>query len=161
MGLDRGDLSLDDAIDRGAQRSGLPSDDVARFFAAVPPSLIPVAETIDLIRAVRRAGNSTFVLSNMHQASIEYLEQRHAIWDLFDGTVISCRIRAVKPEPEIYEYLLEKFGLRASDTIFIDDLAENVAVATRMGIRSIQFTDTNQCRRELGELGCLQGPAIS
>ena len=101
--LDRGTLSADEAMDRGAVRTGLPRADIDRLFDAVPRSLAPVPGTIDLIRSVRGHGNKLFVLSNMGHASIEYLEHKHDIWDLFDGIVISCRIQKVKPEVQIYE----------------------------------------------------------
>lgn len=153
--LDRGTIALGDAIDRGAARTGLATDQVADFFAAVPRSLKPKEETIRLIRSVRSAGHRVFVLSNMAHASIDYLEENHAIWDLFDGCVISCRVNKVKPESQIYDHLLEAFDLQASQTIFIDDMAENVAAASVRGIRPIQFSDPVQCRRELQELGCL------
>ena len=159
--LDRGSISLDDAVDRGAQRSGLPAAEVARFLAAVPPSLTPIVATIDLIRAVRNAGHSLFVLSNMHHASIDFLEQEHAIWDLFDGTVISCRVNKVKPEPDIYATLLAEFHLDAAATVFIDDLEENVAAAAAMGIHTIRFTDAAQCRRDLERIGGLRKAGMS
>lgn len=153
--LDRGSITLEAATRRGADRSGLKDEEVSRFFAAVPRSLAPINDTVELVRVVKDFGNSVFVLSNMHHASIDYLEREHAIWDLFDGTVISCRVNKVKPEPEIYEHLLEAFSLKASQTVFIDDLAENVAAAAAMGIHPIQFTDPEQCRRALRNVGCL------
>ena len=153
--LDRGTIALGDAIRRGAARTSLSTDQISAFFAAVPRSLTPIEETIRLIRAVRNAGNSVFVLSNMHHASIDYLEEEHAIWDLFDGSVISCRVNKIKPEPPIYDHLLAAFDLQASQTIFIDDMAENVAAAFARGIHPIQFSDPVQCERELRELGCL------
>ena len=153
--LDRGSLSLDDAIDRGASRTGLSRDEVATFLNAVPPSLTPNQETIDLNAAVRTSGNGVYVLSNMHHASIDYLEREHAIWNLFDGAVISCRVNKVKPDLDIYEHLLAQHCLDAAATVFIDDLAENVVAARKVGIHPIQFTAPAQCRRELRALGCL------
>lgn len=85
----------------------------------------------------------------MHFASIAYLEQEHDIWDMFDGTVISCRIQKIKPEIGIYEHLLGQYRLDASETVFIDDMSENLAAAESIGIRTIRFLDSSQCRREL------------
>jgi len=153
--LDRGTITLDQAIDRGAARTGLRQRDIERLFTAVPPSLTPIEETIELIRTVRDTSNKLFVLSNMHLASISYLERTHSIWDMFDGIVISSRIRMVKPEIEIFEHLLATYQLSAVETIFIDDMGENVAAASSMGIRSIRFVDSSQCRQALTDLGCL------
>ncbi len=153
--LDRGTLSADEAMDRGAVRTGLPRADIDRLFDAVPRSLAPVPGTIDLIRSVRGHGNKLFVLSNMGHASIEYLEHKHDIWDLFDGIVISCRIQKVKPEVQIYEHLLTEHRLKAVETVFIDDMRQNLTAASTLGIQTIQFVNPAQCRQDLEDLICI------
>ena len=109
----------------------------------------------DLVRVVKDFGNKLFVLSNMHFASIAYLEQAHQIWELFDGVVVSCRIQKVKPGKAIYEHLLATHDLKPSSTVFIDDLSENLAAAATLGIQTIQFASPAQCRQELQNLNCL------
>jgi putative hydrolase of the HAD superfamily len=87
--LDRGSIALEQAIDRGAARTGLPAEDIERLFGAVPRFLTPIEATIELIHELSSTRNRLFVLSNMHLASIAYLEQHHTFWDVFDGIVIS------------------------------------------------------------------------
>lgn len=147
--LDRGTIDLEQAIDRGATRTGLASEDIERLLGAVPRFLTPIEATIDLIHDLSHTENSLFVLSNMHLASIAYLEQHHAIWDLFDGIVISSRIQMVKPELQIYEYLLKLYRLEPAETVFIDDVHENLLAASSVGIKTIQFVDSAQCARAL------------
>jgi len=153
--LDRGTIETDQAIMRGATRTGLPHDRIKELLNAVPKFLTPIEETLDLIRAIRSSNHKLFVLSNMHPASITYLEKTHDIWDLFDGVVISSRIQMVKPEIQIYEYLLATHDLIAAETVFIDDLSENLVAASTLGIQTIQFVDANQCKRDLTNLGCI------
>lgn len=153
--LDRGTLALDAAIVRGASRTGLHEHAVARLFDEVPASLTPIEPTIDLVRALSAAGQPLFVLSNMHLASADFLETKHDIWELFDGVVFSSRIQKVKPEPGIYEHLLAEYRLNPTETVFIDDINENLVAASTFGIRTIQFVDALQCRAELKSLGCL------
>ena len=147
--LDRGAISIEQAIARGASRTGLPREDIERIFREVPRFLTPMQETIDLIHSLRKTNCRLFVLSNMHLASITYLEQKHKIWDLFDGTVISCRIQMVKPEIEIYKHLVATWELEATETVFIDDMDENLAAAASIGIHPIKFVNASQCRRHL------------
>ena len=116
--LDRGTLALEHAIERGAKRTKLPYQDIERLLNAVPRFLTPIQSTIDLIHDLSNTNNSLFVLSNMHLASIAYLEQHHKIWEMFDGVVISSRIQMVKPEHQIYEFLLNSYQLDAAETIF-------------------------------------------
>lgn len=155
--LDRGSIALEQAIDRGAARTGLPAEDIERLLEAVPRFLTPIEATIELILELSSTKNRLFVLSNMHLASIAYLEQRHTFWDVFDGTVISSRIKMVKPEIEIYEHLLNRYQLKPGDTVFIDDLQENLAAASSLGIQTIRFTSSAKCRRELVDLECISG----
>ncbi len=153
--LDRGSLALEDAIDRGAARTGLSCGEIERLFEAVPPSLTRIEATIELIHELSKTTNRLFVLSNMHLASIAYLEQRDTFWDVFDGIVISSRIHMVKPEGQIYEHLLSSYQLAADDTVFIDDLQENLTAASNLGIRTVRFDNSTQCRQALVELGCI------
>lgn len=153
VALDRGTLSFEHAVDRGASRTGLARKEIERLLNEVPASLVPIHETMDLIRQLRKTENKLFVLSNMQFASIEYLEEQHDIWTCFDGIVISCRIQLVKPEVAIYEHLLQEHGLDAATTIFIDDMPENLEAASTTGIQTIQFLDSDQCRRDLATKG--------
>ena len=153
--LDRGTISLKEAIDRGAVRTGLPAKDIARLLHAVPGFLTPIDQTIDLIRRLSNTTDRLFVLSNMHLASIAHLEKQHDIWGLFHGVVVSCRIKKVKPEIQIYQYLLDKYQLEPTKTIFIDDMPENLEAASLLGIRTIRFIDPAQCERALSEQKCL------
>lgn len=153
--LDRGAISLEQAIDCGAKRTGLPSKDIERLLNAVPESLTPIEQTIELIRQLSNTSNKLFVLSNMQLASIAYLEQHHKIWEMFEGIVISSRIQKVKPEIQIYEHLLSLYRLKPAETIFIDDMQENIAAASSVGIQTIRFVDSAQCRRALVDLQCI------
>ena len=153
--LDRGTLSLDDAIIRGASRTGLPCAAIEKLFNAVPPSLTPIPGTIELIHSISDTTNRLLVLSNMQSASITYLEMNHNIWNLFDGVVISSRIKMVKPEIAIFEHLLKAYKLEAAETVFIDDTCENLAAAASIGIRTIKFVNPSDCKQQLVDLGCM------
>ena len=155
VALDRGTISIGQAVKQGATRTGLPPSEVQRLLDEVPRSLTPVPGTADLIRSVKEANNKLYVLSNMQFASIDYLQREHDIWDQFDGLVISCRINKVKPERAIYEHLLDEHELLAPETVFIDDMSENLAAAAKLGILTIQFKDPDQCRQDLQRLGCI------
>jgi putative hydrolase of the HAD superfamily len=147
--LDRGAISLASAIERGAMRTGLPTQDIARLLNAVPGFLTPIEQTIELIHRLGNTANRLFVLSNMQLASIAHLEQQHDIWDLFHGVVISSRIKKVKPDIEIYQYLLDKYQLMPSESVFIDDVPENLEAAESLGIRTIRFFNATQCEQAL------------
>ena len=153
--LDRGTLGREEAIARAAQRIGVALDEMRRLVHAVPPSLTVFPDTVDLLYRLKRQGYPLYCLSNMHFASIEYLESRHTFWEVFDGRVISCRLRLCKPEPAIYEHLLRTYALAAGETLFIDDVQKNLDAAAELGIRTLRFENAAQCERELRALGLL------
>jgi len=155
LALDRGTLPPQDAIVRAAQRTGLPTGDVAALLGQVPPALVAIPGTVDLLYRLKAQGHTLFCLSNMHIASIAHLEQAYTFWEVFSGMVISCRLHLCKPEPAIYAYLLETYGLDGAHTVFIDDTEVNLTAAAQFGLHTIKFESPAQCERQLHALGCL------
>lgn len=155
LALDRGTLSPRNAIERAAKRIGLPEADIEKFLQQVPPALVPIPAMVDLLYRLKANGHRLFCLSNMHVASIEYLESAYTFWEVFEGVVVSCRLQLCKPEAAIYGYLLETYGLNANDTVFIDDTPENLAAAADLGLHALRFESPAQCERELKVLGCI------
>lgn len=151
--LDRGTLGREDAITRAAKRTGISEAEIKRLLHAVPPSLVVFPDTVELLRRLKKKGYPLYCLSNMHFASIEYLEQKHDFWDLFQGRVISCRLQLCKPEAGIYEHLLRSYGLEAKETIFIDDVQKNLDAAAKLGIKTLKFENAAQCERQLQRMG--------
>ncbi len=98
----------------------------------------PIAPTAALIHDLKQAGYKLYVLSNMSSDFIAYL-RRQDVYAYFDGEVISCEEHVVKPMPEIYDILVERFSLDVSQTMFIDDRKENVDAAERRGITPFHF----------------------
>jgi putative hydrolase of the HAD superfamily len=152
---DRGILDLDELINRANKRTKLPRYKILQLMQQIPPSLIPDEDTLRLINSVKNSGNKVYVLSNIPLVSLEYLEREYSFWDLFDGIVVSCRIQMIKPEAQIYEYLLRKFRLNAEETIFIDDMEINLIAAEKLGITPILFENPHQCEYELKKMGCI------
>ena len=153
--LDRGVLDNEEAIERGAMRTGVSRSKIGELIESFPHSLTPIKDTVKLIHSVKKNGNKVFALSNMHLPIIEHIEREYSFWDIFDGVVISCRVRMVKPEEEIFKYLLDEYGLMVDETVFIDDTELNVNTAIRLGFSAIKFDNPSQCEDELRTIGCI------
>lgn len=154
--VDRGTLSLHTMARQAQGRTGLPAAQNLAILQAVPASLLPDPAMLTLIETLHGAGHTLYALSNMGHASIDWLEQ-HAFWRFFSGKVVSARVRMMKPEPDIYRYLLVSFDLKAEECLFIDDSPANVAAAQALGIGGLVFTDVPSCRQQLLSLGYLPG----
>lgn len=109
----------------------------------------------ELAARLKKRGYGIYLLSNASIAQHEYWPQQ-PISRLFDGKLISCDVKKVKPDPEIYRLFIEKFGLNPEECVFIDDSAANVAGAIACGWKGIVFHgDAEEAERKLLEMGVL------
>jgi putative hydrolase of the HAD superfamily len=152
---DRGTLSFEEMIKRGARRAMVPEAKLAHIIYQVPAALVPIPETIEIIRQLKAAGHHLYALSNMGEVSMKHLEESYDFLELFEDKVISARVKMIKPEPAIFRHMLDQFQLDPQQTVFIDDLCANIEAAAQFGIHTIHFTSPAQCRKALVKLGCL------
>jgi len=98
---------------------------------------------LEVAREVRNAGITTAILSNM-PADLMHVIRREADWlGLFDKHFFSCEIGAVKPEPEIYQYVVKSLQVAPDSALLIDDNPENIASARKFGMRALHFESFN------------------
>lgn len=81
--------------------------------------------------------------------------QHQGMFGRFRDIVVSGDEKLVKPDPAIYRLALARFGLEASQAVFIDDNAANVDAANALGIHGMLFTGADSCRAELVRMGLL------
>ena len=129
---DRGTLTRDEVTDILCQVKGCDRDRCAALIDEAIDRQEPIAPTERLVGDLKAAGYKLYVLSNMSREFIDFL-RRVPVYRHFDGEVVSCEERTVKPEPRIYRILLDRYGLIPADTLFIDDRPENIAAAEQIG----------------------------
>ena len=93
-----------------------------------------------LAAAFRASGGKLGMLSNGVRDILERIRADHDLSSLFDAVVISYEVGLAKPEPEIYRLTMSQLGVSPADALFVDDRAENVAMALELGMRALQFT---------------------
>ena len=96
----------------------------------------------ELTVSLKNAGKRLFLLSNISIGFSEKWKSVPALDSLlspFDGLIFSGTLGIVKPYPEIYHHLIEKYGIYPSESVFIDDRWKNVACAESVGICGILF----------------------
>ena len=115
--------------------------------------ILPMEGMARLVEELKEAGYGIYLLSN---ASV----RQHAYWprvpgsELFDGTLISADEKVMKPQPEIYRLCLERFGLKAEECFFIDDVQANIDGAAACGIAGAVFCgDVSALRSRLTDAG--------
>jgi putative hydrolase of the HAD superfamily len=152
LDMDRGTLDEATVATRCAARMARPEAELRSLFDHVRAALQPIEPTVALLRELRGRGVKLYGLSNMSATIFAYLAGRHDFFGLFDGIVVSGNVKLLKPEPEIYEHLRDRFDLDFAESVFIDDLPRNVESARAVGLPAIQFTSTDQVRHELAAL---------
>ena len=93
---------------------------------------------IDVITRLRPRYKQA-VLSNAVPSLIETLRDRFRVAHLFDLIITSASIGVMKPAPQAYQAALDALALQAEETVFIDDLLENIKGAEKLGMRTIHF----------------------
>jgi glucose-1-phosphatase len=115
----------------------------------------PIAGSEDLLDRIRAKYRVAF-LSNSNEVHAELIPRRFSsLFRKDDRFVFSHRFRVAKPDPEMFRRALEVIGALPQNVVFIDDLIENVLAARAEGIRSFQFVDAVQLKRELVTEGLL------
>lgn len=153
--FDRGTVEPGPLAERIARRTGITAAEVHAVIDAVPAELQPIPGTVDLLHRLHASGAPLYFLSNMPEPYAQYLERTYHFLGLFRGGVFSSRVRLIKPEPEIFVHTARVLGIAPADTLFIDDVAHNVAAARAAGWRALQFVDAAQCAAFLRTEGVL------
>ncbi len=108
---------------------------------------VPNMEMFALASRLKEKGYIVGLLSNAEMAAMAFFQEQG--YAMFDAAVFSCAEGTRKPEQRIYEIALERLEVKPHEAIFIDDRADFIAGAKRLGIRTILFKDHEQVKRDL------------
>lgn len=150
--LDRGTLSLEQAQEKFLSVYPEDADLVILFFNRWKEILTPIRENVKLLEELKSNGYKLYVLSNFINEAYEYVNECYNFFSYFDGIVISSKINLIKPELEIYQYLLQKYNLNPEESVFIDDTVECTLQASRLNIKTILYLPDTNLRAELKKL---------
>jgi len=115
-------------------------------------------DSVALLAQLRERGVRLLALTNWSQETFPIARQRFAFLQWFEGIVVSGEEKLIKPDPRIYQRLLERYGVEPSAALYIDDSARNVAAAEALGMQGWWFRDADGLRQRLVELQLLQAP---
>lgn len=114
----------------------------------------PIAGTVALLKKlVDHPDYRVVALTNWSAETFPIALARFDFLHWFEGIVVSGTEQTRKPFPEIYQTTLERFGLEAPVSLFIDDNARNIAAAAALGIQTIQFKNPDQLKTDLRTKG--------
>ncbi|WP_025673289.1 HAD family hydrolase [Salinivibrio socompensis] len=151
--LNRGTLIEAQAKQRFADDTALSPAQLEALFYYIKQTQICLYGSVDLLQSAKQAGYGVYALTDNVREIVAFLKQRYAFWSLFDGAIVSAEVGHLKPEPAIYQRLLDDYHLDPASCVFLDDRVANVEGAKAMGMAGIPFTDAQQGRAELAKLG--------
>ena len=117
--------------------------------------MLPMHRSIALLHELAERRVPLFALSNWAAETFERTHTLFPFLSAFDGLVISGRIGLAKPDPRIFQHLLDTHGLSAGDTLFVDDRASNVEAARAAGLEGLLFEGPALLREALVLRGLL------
>ena len=106
---------------------------------------------VDFIRGLH-GEYKTALLSNAFSDLRFMLTERWKFTDAFDVIVISSEEGLIKPDPRIYQLLLERLQVAPQEAVFVDDFIANVEGAQAIGMHAIQFLNSSQIQEGLSRL---------
>ncbi len=112
----------------------------------------PRPQMVAAVGAVRAAGLTTAALTNNWAEPAPAAERFEGLRGLFDVFAESCVLGMRKPDPRVYEHVLDLLGVPAGAAVFLDDMGRNLKPARELGMTTIKVGDPAVALAELGAL---------
>ncbi len=150
--LDRGIMKEEDVVELFIQKDPEIKDAILHVFQDLSGIISEREYAIPWVNELKSRGYQVLVLSNFPgKAHVECKDQMKFL-DHVDGGILSYQDQLIKPDPAIYQLLLKRYDLNASQCVFIDDLEKNIQAGKEQGINGIQFISREQVIEELENL---------
>ncbi len=109
--------------------------------------------TVEIARQFKDAGYTLYGLSNWSTTKFNLVKDRCVFLQYLDDFILSGQVNQIKPAPDIFHTLLNRFNLQAADCLFIDDSAANIQTANQLGFQTIRFESPEQLASALSGNG--------
>lgn len=150
--MDKGDISEAQLWKMMEERYPKDARYIQHMKNAVLNLLKPIEENTRLLPILKAHGYRLCVLSNFSYKAFEYVYNTFEFFKYFDCMVISSHVKKIKPNEDIFYELMERCGVRPSSSLFIDDRADNIETAKRLGFGVIHLTEHAKLKEKLEEL---------
>ncbi len=149
LDLDRGALSERQLIQNIAVRTELTAAQAEHLIQHTKESLHAIESSVEVLLAAKAAGLKVYCLSNICEPFFDFLTQRYEFFQMFDGAIVSAREKTIKPEPAIFQRLLDRFELQAGHCLFVDDRLDNIQSAQTLGFHTVHFSGSAACYQSI------------
>ena len=113
-----------------------------------------IADNVAVLRKLEHSEYELFGLTNWSAETFPYAVKNYDFFSIFKGKiVVSGTEKLIKPNPEIWHVLLNRYQIKAEESVFIDDNFKNIEVAKSLGFICIQIKEDTDLEKELRDLG--------
>ena len=114
--------------------------------------------TVEILNRLKAAGYRLYGLTNWSAEKFSLVRHKYKVFELFDDIVVSGEVKLIKPDPAIFNLLLQKNRLRPEECLLIDDTEHNLNAARKMGFETIHFTSPARLESDLQQLAIVLSP---
>ena len=111
--------------------------------------------TVDILHRLKQKGYPLYGLSNWSAETFPRARHKYPFFDLFDEIILSGDVKLIKPDPAIFNLLLNKIRYTAPECLLIDDSLPNIEAANKLGFVTIRFISPEQLQLKLQRLNLL------
>lgn len=116
----------------------------------------PINETVEILRRLKENGqHKMYALTNWSAELFPIALERYDFLQWFDGRVVSGEEKIRKPDPVLFQLLLDRYLLKPEETLFIDDSLRNINAAKELGLQTLLFQSPTTLKEELEKCGIL------
>ncbi|MGZ5211472.1 MAG: HAD family hydrolase [Kaistella sp.] len=113
-----------------------------------------IPENVEVLRKLEHSDYELFGLTNWSAETFPYALENYDFFNVFKGKiVVSGTEELIKPDPKIWEVLLERYQLKSEESVFIDDNPKNIEVAETLGFVTVHIQQETNLEKELRNLG--------
>lgn len=138
--FDRGVLTYEELFERSYQVEPNYREQIKIFYNNMEQLVFEYDYSEMLIKKLKEKGFKVYLLSNYSKIPFEYAQKNFKFLKYVDGGIISYQVKHIKPEPEIYKCLIDKYNIIPNQSVFFDDVQENLDGAAKFGINTIKVT---------------------
>lgn len=152
--LDAGTITEEEAVARVTARIPQYAETVQQAMDGWHSDLTPIPGMPELVAQLKKKGYGIYLLSNTSMRFFRFQEQVE-MFHSFDGFIASAKEKMVKPDKKIYELLCCRYGLNASECLFVDDMQANIDGAVRAGLHGHLFRGAKELSDYFSAAGLL------
>lgn len=149
---DRGTVSDEEILRQYIAGAPEYEEEIRSIFGRLHECLYKVDYAETWVKYLKKKGYKVYILSNFCETLLNKV-RKDIPEQYVDGAVWSYEVKMMKPEKEIYEYLLDTYQINPKKAVFIDDRRENLTAAEKKGIHTVQFKNFRQAVEDLKKLG--------